>query len=49
MFDYKEELSKYQPLPEPKQAKKIVEHDDVEDIMDILRQLYSNKKSSGEW
>ncbi|MGN1318637.1 MAG: hypothetical protein ACI4VF_06430 [Lachnospirales bacterium] len=40
MFDYKQEINKYQPLPEPKQAQKIVENNDVSDIIDILKQLY---------
>lgn len=47
MFDYKQEISKFQPLPEPKQAQKVVDKNEVEDIMDILKQLYS--KSNKEW
>lgn len=40
MFDYKQEINKYQPLPEPKQAQSIIENNDVEDIIDILKKLY---------
>lgn len=40
MFDYKEEINKYRPLPEPDEAQDIVDNDDVEDIMDILKKLY---------
>ncbi len=47
MFDYKQEINKYQPLPEPKQAKAIIENNDVEDIMDILKQLYSRRNREG--
>lgn len=45
MFDYKHEINKYHLLPEPKEAQEIVDNNDVEDIMDILKQLYarSNK------
>ncbi len=45
MFDFKQEINKYHPLPEPEEAKEIVDNNDVEDIMDILRQIYarSNK------
>lgn len=48
MFDYKEELSKFQPLPEPEEAQKTVENNDVEDIMDLLRKL-SSRTTGGEW
>lgn len=40
MFDYKQEINKYKPLPEPKEAESIVENNDVEDITDILKALY---------
>lgn len=41
MFNYKKEISKYRPLPEPSEAKEIVDNHDIEDIMDILKQLYT--------
>ena len=44
MFDYKQEIGKYKPLPEPEEANKLAKGNDVEDIMDILNKLYSRLK-----
>ena len=43
MFDYKQEIKKYHPLPEPDEAQDLVDNNDVEDIMDILKKLYSDR------
>ena len=37
MFDFKKELAKFQPLPEMKDVEKIINDNNIEDLMDILR------------
>lgn len=39
MLDFKAELAKFSPLPENKDVPRAVDTNNVEDIMDILRDL----------
>ena len=38
MFDFKKELAKFQPLSEMKDVEKIINDNNIEDLMDILRE-----------
>lgn len=44
MFDFKKELAKFQPLPEMKDVEKIINDNNIEDLMDILREALKNKE-----
>lgn len=39
MFDFKRELAKYQPLPEIEQVDEKVNDNNIEDIIDLLKDL----------
>lgn len=38
MFDFKKELAKFQPLPEMQDVEKAINDNNIEDLMDILRE-----------
>lgn len=42
MLDFKTELTKFKPLPENKDVPRAVDTNNIEDIMDVLRDMKKN-------
>ena len=46
MIDFKQELSKYQPILELERIEDSIHNSEVQDILDILQHLAKSKKSN---
>lgn len=47
MFDFKKEIAKYKPLHEIEEIEKVINENEIQDIMDMFA-LSENKSGNGE-